>query len=109
MQHAAFYIARRYLISKKRHNAINIVSGVSAAAVAVVTAALICVMSVMNGFGEAIEQMFSQLDPELRITPASGPISDSRKAVIASEMEDWLSTASGTTAFVSRSMIGASR
>ena len=45
------HIAWRYLFSKKGHNAINIVSGISAAAVAVVTAAMICVLSVMNGFG----------------------------------------------------------
>ena len=52
------HIAWRYLIAKKRQNAINIISGVSCLAVAVVTAAMICVLSVMNGFGEAVEQMF---------------------------------------------------
>ena len=66
------HIAWRYLIAKKRQNAINIISGVSCLAVAVVTAAMICVLSVMNGFGEAVERMFSQLDAELRITPAEG-------------------------------------
>ena len=66
------HIAWRYLIAKKRQNAINIISGVSCLAVAVVTAAMICVLSVMNGFGEAVEQMFSQLDAELRITPTEG-------------------------------------
>lgn len=59
-------------MAKKRQNAINIISGISCLAVAVVTAAMICVLSVMNGFGEAVEQMFSQLDAELRITPAEG-------------------------------------
>lgn len=67
-----FQIAWRYLWGHKSHNAINIVSGVSAAAVAVVTAAMICVMSVMNGFGTVIESMFSQLDPDLRITAVQG-------------------------------------
>ncbi len=61
-------------MAKKRQNAINIISGISCLAVAVVTAAMICVLSVMNGFGEAVEQMFSQLDAELRITPASGKV-----------------------------------
>lgn len=65
-------IAWRYLVAKKRRNAINIISGISCLAVAVVTAAMICVLSVMNGFGDAVEQMFSQLDAELRITPAEG-------------------------------------
>lgn len=60
-------IAWRYLWGKKSHNAINIVSGVSAAAVMVVTAAMVCVLSVMNGFGVVIEGMFSHLDPDLRI------------------------------------------
>lgn len=68
------HIAWRYLVAKKRQNAINIISIVSCLAVAVVTAAMICVLSVMNGFGEVVEQMFSQLDAELRITPASGKV-----------------------------------
>ena len=68
------HIAWRYLVAKKRQNAINIISGISCLAVAVVTAAMICVLSVMNGFGEAVEQMFSQLDAELRVTPAEGKV-----------------------------------
>ena len=68
------HIAWRYLFSKKGHNAINIVSGISAAAVAVVTAAMICVMSVMNGFGALVEHMFSEFDPELLVVPAEGQI-----------------------------------
>lgn len=66
------HIAWRYIFSKKSHNAINIVSGVSAAAVGVVTAAMVCVLSVMNGFGSLIETMFSQFDPQLRITATTG-------------------------------------
>ncbi len=66
------YIAWRYLFSKKGHNAINIVSGISAAAVAMVTAAMICVLSVMNGFGKLVEQMFSEFDPVLLVVPAEG-------------------------------------
>ena len=66
------HIAWRYLFSKKGHNAINIVSGISAAAVAVVTAAMICVLSVMNGFGALVERMFSEFDPVLLIVPTDG-------------------------------------
>ena len=66
------HIALRYLFSKKGHNAINIVSGISAVAVAVVTAAMICVLSVMNGFGALVEHMFSEFDPVLLIVPAEG-------------------------------------
>lgn len=66
------HIAWRYLFSKKGHNAINIVSGVSAAAVAVVTAAMVCVLSVMNGFGVLVEQLFSEFDAPLLAVPAEG-------------------------------------
>ena len=66
------HIAWRYLFSKKGHNAINIVSGISAAAVAVVTAAMIAVLSVMNGFGTLVEHMFSEFDPVLLVVPTEG-------------------------------------
>jgi len=66
------HIAWRYLFSKKGHNAINIVTGVSSAAVAVVTAAMICVLSVMNGFGSLVEQLFSEFDAPLLVVPAEG-------------------------------------
>lgn len=72
MLRVEYRIAWRYLFSKKGHNAINIVSGVSAAAVAVVTAAMVCVMSVMNGFGTMVEQLFSQFDPDIRIETTTG-------------------------------------
>lgn len=68
----SLHIAWRYLFAPKSHNAINIVSGVSAAGVAVATAALVCVLSVMNGFNRVIESLFSQFDPELLILPTEG-------------------------------------
>lgn len=69
---SSLFIAWRYLFSKKGHHAINIVSGISAAAVAVITAAMICVLSVMNGFGSLVEKMFSAFDPDLKIVSVSG-------------------------------------
>ena len=66
------HIAWRYLFSKKGHNAINIITGISAAAVAVVTAAMVCVLSVMNGFGAMVEHMFSEFDPVLLVVPTEG-------------------------------------
>ena len=78
------HIAWRYLFSKKGHNAINIVSGISAAAVAVVTAAMICVLSVMNGFGTLVEHMFSEFDPVLLVVPAEGHTLRTDTAPIAS-------------------------
>ena len=65
-------IAWRYLFAQKQFNAIHVITAISSVAVGVVTAAMICVMSVMNGFGVMIEQLFSQFDPDLRITAQSG-------------------------------------
>jgi ABC-type lipoprotein release transport system permease subunit len=71
-----FYIARRYLFSKKSHNAINVISLVSACGVMVATVALVCALSVMNGFNALIFTMFSRLDPELKISPRTGKVFD---------------------------------
>ncbi|GHV51445.1 membrane protein [Bacteroidia bacterium] len=70
----SFYIAKRYLFSKKSHNAINIISLISVCGVVVVTAALVCALSVMNGFNELVFRMFGSLDPELKVTPATGKV-----------------------------------
>lgn len=72
MVKTAFHIAWRYLFAKKQFNAIHIITTISSIAVGVVTAAMICVMSVMNGFGTMVEQMFSQFDPDIRITDQNG-------------------------------------
>lgn len=68
----SFYIAKRYLFSKKSHNAINIISAISAGGVCVGTMALVCVLSVFNGFGSLIEGLFSSFDPDLKITLVEG-------------------------------------
>ena len=49
-----FYIARRYLFSKKQHNVINLISGISVVGVALATLAMVCVMSGFNGFQDLI-------------------------------------------------------
>ncbi|HAQ19371.1 MAG TPA: hypothetical protein DCR40_09100 [Prolixibacteraceae bacterium] len=68
----AFYIARRYLISKKSVNVINLISGISVAGVTVGTFALIVILSVFNGLDTAIKSMFSSFDPDIKITAAKG-------------------------------------
>ena len=72
MVKTALHIAWRYLFAKKQFNAIHIITTISSIAVGVVTAAMICVMSVMNGFGTMVEQMFSQFDSDIRITAQNG-------------------------------------
>lgn len=67
-----FYIAHRYLLSKKSHHAINIISGVSVCGVAIASAALIVILSVFNGFQDMVSDLFTAFDPQLKITPATG-------------------------------------
>jgi lipoprotein-releasing system permease protein len=67
-----FFIARRYLISKKSHNIINLISGISMVGVALGTAALIIVLSVFNGFESVVVSLFSVFDPDVKITVAEG-------------------------------------
>ena len=72
----SFYIAKRYLFSKKSHNAINVISGVSVCGVALATLALVCTLSVFNGFQDLVSTFFTAFDPELKITATSGKVFD---------------------------------
>lgn len=65
-------ISRRYLFSRKSHNAINIISMIAVTGVAVATMAMVIVLSVFNGFQGLVADLFTGFDPELRITPARG-------------------------------------
>ena len=65
-------IALRYLLSRKSHGAVNIISAVSLAAVAVAAAAMVIVLSVFNGFTRLAESKLSAIDPDLMVTPLEG-------------------------------------
>jgi lipoprotein-releasing system permease protein len=71
-----FYIARRYLMAKKSQNAINIISGISVAGVAIGTMALITVLSVFNGFDSIIKSLYNSFDPDIKISIAEGKTFD---------------------------------
>lgn len=79
-----FYIAKRYLFSKKSHNAINVISGVSVCGVALATLAMVCTLSVFNGFRDLVATMFTAFDPELKITSVNGKVFDSEDERIQS-------------------------
>ena len=79
-----YYIAKRYLISKKSHNAINVISGVSVCGIALATLALVCTLSVFNGFQELVTTFFTAFDPELKITSVSGKVFDAQDERIQS-------------------------
>ena len=67
-----FYIARRYLFSKKSTHAINVISGISMVGVVVATMALVVTLSVFNGFHDLVASFFTQMDPQLKVTPVKG-------------------------------------
>lgn len=67
-----FFIARRYLFSKKSTHAINIISGISMVGVAVATMALVVTLSVFNGFHDLVASLLTAFDPQLKVVPAEG-------------------------------------
>lgn len=68
----SFYIARRYLVSKKSNNAINIISWISIFAIAITTAALVIILSAMNGMTDTVANLYNTFEPDIRITAAKG-------------------------------------
>ena len=79
-----FYIARRYLLSKKSTNAINVISGVAVTGVAVATMALVVTLSVFNGFHDLVASLFTALDPQLQIVPTEGKTAPADAPALAS-------------------------
>ncbi len=71
-----FYIAKRYLFSKKSHNAINVISAISVCGVALATLALVCTLSVFNGFQDLVATFFTAFDPQLKVTAVKGKVFD---------------------------------
>lgn len=90
-------IARRYLFARKTHRAIGIISAVSAAGIAIGTAVLVVILSVFNGFDGLIRGSIADVDPDLKITPATGKCIDPEEAVY-SAAADWLSAQAGVSA-----------
>lgn len=92
-----FFIARRYLFSKKKHNAINIISGISVCGVALATLAMVVTLSVFNGFQEMVADLFTAFDPQLKILAKTGkvfnPDVESVQAVKSlPDIEVWMET-----------------
>jgi lipoprotein-releasing system permease protein len=85
----SLYIAKRYLLAKKSRNAINIISAVSVAGVAVGTMALIIVLSVFNGLESMVRSIFNTFDPDIKITAAEGKtfIADTSRLKLLANVE----------------------
>ena len=67
-----FFIARRYVFSKKSTNAINVISAISVVGVAVGTMALVIVLSVFNGYHDLVASFFTNFDPQIELVPTQG-------------------------------------
>ena len=67
-----YFIAKRYILSKKSTNAINIISGISVIGVTIATMALVVVLSVFNGFHDMVASLLTNFDPQLEIVPVKG-------------------------------------
>ena len=66
------FIANRYLLAKKSHNLINIITWISILGISVGSFALIVVLSAFNGLEKVISSMNNRLTPDLQIAPAKG-------------------------------------
>jgi membrane protein len=67
-----FFIARRYLFSKKSTAVINVISAISVVGVAIATMALVVILSVFNGFHDLVASLFTNFDPQIQVVPAVG-------------------------------------
>lgn len=76
-------IAARYLVAKKTHSAVNIISIISMCGVVVTTAALVCVLSVFNGFASLIGSKLSMLDPQIAISATEGKVIEHADSLIS--------------------------
>lgn len=68
----SFSIAFRYLFSKKKNNVINWITWISVSVVAIVAAALIIILSAMNGLSSSVRNLYSNFDPEIKIETHKG-------------------------------------
>ena len=68
----SLFIAQRYLLSKRKKNFINVISIISVVAVAIITTAIIIVLSIFNGLGDLIQSLNNSFDPEIKIVATKG-------------------------------------
>lgn len=67
-----FFIAKRYLISKKSHNAINIISIIAVTGVCIATMSMIVVLSAFNGLSDLVKSLYNSFSAEIQLSPTSG-------------------------------------
>ena len=104
----SFYIAKRYLIAKKSHNVINIISWISVIGVGIGTMALIIVLSAFNGLENLVENLYASFDPDLKIELKEGKTFDistfpSEKTTLRSDLRFATGNRSGRFIFPAKS------
>lgn len=78
-----FFISKRYLFAKKTTNLVNLISILSVTILAIITSALIIVLSVFNGFEGLIKTFFSSFDPDFKVTLVEGKVFSATDSLIA--------------------------
>ncbi len=82
MKNISLYIAKRYILSKTNTNAVNIITSIAVGAILVATSALFIILSVFSGLEKMNLKYYSNVNPEIKISPAKGKILDSTTFVI---------------------------
>lgn len=85
-----FFIARKYFLSKRKRNFINVISLLSLGIVAICTAALIIVLSVFNGLEGLLRSLYTAFDPQIKIEAAEG-----KSFIYSSEMASTIRSTEG--------------
>ena len=78
----SFFIARRYLFSRKSRSAINIISWISVLSIAIATFALVVVLSAFNGLQNVVESMYEGFEAHVTVTPAKGKYMESEEDIL---------------------------
>lgn len=74
MRNISFYIAKRYIFSSANTNAVNIITSIAVGAIMVATAALFVILSVFTGLETMNLKFYSNVNPEIKISPAKGKV-----------------------------------
>jgi lipoprotein-releasing system permease protein len=90
----SLYIAKRYLFSKSKNNAINIITGIASVGIIVGALALFVVLSVFSGLREFSLSFSNDFDPDLKVNPISG-----KSFILSPNQENQLKTMEGVASY----------
>jgi len=90
----SLYIAKRYLFSKSKNNAINIITGIASVGIIVGTMALFVVLSVFSGLRDFSLSFTNTIDPDLKVTPIQG-----KSFFITSKQDNQIATIKGIASY----------